>query len=100
MGRLPDPTDTDALLDAAVVPLPTLEPRGAVRADLALAPAAAVLTASLGDGMMNALLERLGLTLPEYLADTGLASRLSPEETAELIDSVLDVLWRGIAAKS
>jgi AcrR family transcriptional regulator len=72
---------------------------GELRADLALGPAAAVLTAALGEGMMNALLERLGLTLPEYLADTGLAARLSPEATAALIDSVLDVLWHGIAAK-
>ena len=72
---------------------------GELRADLALGPAAAVLTAALGEGMMSALLERLGLTLPEYLADTGLAARLSPEATAALIDSVLDVLWHGIAAK-
>jgi hypothetical protein len=46
---------------------------------------------------MDALLERLELGQEEFLADTRLAARLSRTDVEALVDSVLDVIWRGLA---
>ena len=70
---------------------------GQVREDLAPGPAAAVLAAAISVGMMDALLARLGVDMIALLADTTLAARLAPDEVEALVDSVLDVLWRGLA---
>lgn len=70
---------------------------GEVRADLAVGPAALLLAATLGPGMMDALLERMGLAQAEFLADTRLAARLSTADVEALVDSLLDVVWRGLA---
>lgn len=70
---------------------------GELRADVAVGPAALLLAATLGPGLMDALLERLGLGQEEFLADTRLAARLSRTDVEALVDSVLDVIWRGLA---
>ena len=82
---------------AAMVALLTeAQAQGQLRADLALAPAATVLAGALGPGLMDMLLARLGVELPEFLADSGLAARLGPGEAEALVDTLLDVLWRGL----
>lgn len=70
---------------------------GELRADLAIGPAALLLGATLGPAMFDALLERLGLEQEEFLADTRLAARLSTTEVEAVVDSLLDVVWRGLA---
>jgi len=80
----------EALLRAA-------QAEGELRADVKVGPAALLLGAALGPGMMDALLERLGLGQEEFLADTRLAGRLSAADVEALVDSVLDVVWRGLA---
>ncbi len=79
-----------------VAQLAEAQARGELRADVALGPAATVLGAALGTGMMDSLLARLGVDQHEFLADSGLAARLGADEVEALVDSVIDVVWRGL----
>lgn len=79
----------EALLRAA-------QDAGEVRADLAVGPAAALLAAALGPGLMDVLLARLGVDMAEFLADPTVVGRLAPGDAEALVDAVLDVVWRGL----
>jgi AcrR family transcriptional regulator len=82
-------TGVEALLRAA-------QAAGEVRADLPVGPAAALLAAALGPGLMDVLLARLGVDMAEFLADPTVVARLAPGDAEALVDSLLDVVWRGL----
>lgn len=69
---------------------------GELRPDLPLAPAASLLAAAIGPGLMDALLARLGVDMADFLADPTVVGRLAPGDAEALVDAMLDVLWRGL----
>jgi len=79
--------------------LTTAQQQGEVRADLDLDTTATLLAQTLGEGMLHVLARRLGVDLPTYLANPAIAEQLSDDEVLALVDSALDFLRGGLAAR-
>jgi AcrR family transcriptional regulator len=73
--------------------------KGQVRADLDPSLASSVLGAMMGSGLVDALLQKLGLGLHELLANPGVAARLPEAELQALARDTVAILRLGMGSK-
>lgn len=73
--------------------------KGELRSDLDIAVTSRFIAHALGEGMLEQIAGRLGMSLQEYLATPDATQRLSEEEIVQLVRHVIGLLRDGAGAK-